>query len=121
MIVGKSVIDHLNEKMILFKKRESLKRFFKDDLLETLYDKGNWEKAGRNLELFHNPERKLICRHCNTEIQDKRLFAYFHIWTPKNDFFIDLHSKCAFSEKVYTEYDQFDNFNYTFSIIDGFV
>ena len=121
MVVGKSVIDHLNEKMILFKNRKSFRRFFKVELLETLYNKENWEEAGKNLEMFKNPERKWICRHCNTEILDKRPFSYTHLWTPKNDYFMDLHSKCALTEKVHTEYWYFNEFDQTFSVISGFV
>jgi len=116
MIVEKLDFDNLEGKTNKFKTRQTFKILFKPELLDTLYNKNNWE----NSEDFFNPEKELICRHCNTEIENKRYFHYFTLRTPKNDFFINLHSKCAFSENVHKEYDLVCCFGYTFDIIGGF-
>ena len=96
------------------RRREILKKFFKQDLVKVLYDREKWIRA----EKFEETEI-VICAYCNKEIQDKRPFIYFPFWTPKDDYFLHLHYRCAFTEKVNSEYYKLNDYYYKFAIIGG--
>ncbi|KKM71595.1 hypothetical protein LCGC14_1429010 [marine sediment metagenome] len=83
--------------------------------MKILYNKENWERSEK-----YNETEIIMCADCKKEIQDKRPFTYLIFWTPKNDYFLHLHSKCAYTEEAHSQYYGLNDFNFNFAIIGGF-